>query len=151
MSDVPVGVFLSGGIDSSIVAAIAARKSSMRLQTFCVRFEDQEFDEGSHASLVARHIGTRHEEKWVRPDAIGTLPELVRHYDEPFGDPSALPTYYVCQAAAASGLKVCLSGDGGDELFGGYNRYEPEPEHDAHGPHTAVPPASHRPIRPSVA
>lgn len=124
MSDVPIGVFLSGGTDSSIVAAIAARKSSLPLQTFCVRFEDQEFDEGSHAALVARHIGTAHQERWVRPDAIRTLPHLVRHYDEPFGDPSALPTYYVCQAAAESKLKVCLSGDGGDELFGGYKRYE---------------------------
>ena len=122
MSDVPLGMFLSGGVDSSIVAAIAARKLSTPLQTFCVRFEDQGFDEGSHAALVARHIGARHEEKWVRPDAIATLPDLVRHYDEPFGDPSALPTYYVCQAGA-SRVKVCLSGDGGDELFGGYNRY----------------------------
>jgi asparagine synthase (glutamine-hydrolysing) len=123
MSDVPVGVFLSGGLDSSIVAAIAARKSPAPLRTFCVRFENQEFDEGSHASLIARHIGARHEEKWVKPDAVAILPDLVRHYDEPFGDPSALPTYYVCQAGANS-LKVCLSGDGGDELFAGYKRYD---------------------------
>jgi asparagine synthase (glutamine-hydrolysing) len=123
LSDVPIGMFLSGGVDSSIVAAIAARQATTPLQTFCVRFDDREFDEGSHASLVARHIGTRHEEKWVRPDAIAVLPDLVRHYDEPFGDPSALPTYYVCQAAAST-LKVCLSGDGGDELFAGYNRYD---------------------------
>jgi asparagine synthase (glutamine-hydrolysing) len=123
LSDVPVGVFLSGGVDSSIVAAIASRKSATPLQSFCVRFTDQEFDEGSHAALVARHIGSRHEESWVRPDAIEILPDLVRLYDEPFGDPSAVATYYVCKAAASS-LKVCLSGDGGDELFGGYNRYD---------------------------
>ena len=122
LSDVPVGMFLSGGVDSSIVAALAARHSSTPLQTFCVRFEEEGFDEGSHAALVARHIGARHEEKWVKPDAIAILPELVRHYDEPFGDPSAVPTYYVCKAAASS-VKVCLAGDGGDELFAGYNRY----------------------------
>lgn len=122
MSDVPVGVFLSGGVDSSIVAALAARKSATQLRTFCVRFGEREFDEGNHAALVARHLGTCHEETLVRPDAAAILPDLVRHYDEPFGDPSAVPTYYVSQAGA-SRMKVCLSGDGGDELFGGYNRY----------------------------
>ena len=122
MSDVPLGVFLSGGIDSSVVAALAARAAAEPLRTFCVRFAHETHDEGPFARAVAEHLGTRHEERTVRSDAIGILPELVRHYDEPFGDPSAVPTYYVAQAGARS-VKVCLSGDGGDELFGGYERY----------------------------
>jgi asparagine synthase (glutamine-hydrolysing) len=122
MSDVPVGVFLSGGIDSSIIAALAARKLREPLRTYSIRFEDAGYDEGPFARAVAVHLGAHHTEQTVRMDAVGLLPRLVRIYDEPFGDPAALPGYYLAQTAARH-VKVCLSGDGGDELFAGYNRY----------------------------
>jgi asparagine synthase (glutamine-hydrolysing) len=125
-SDVPVGVFLSGGMDSSVVTALMAEASSGPVRTFSIGFEDQAFDELPYARAVARHFGTDHQEEVVTLDAIGILPDLAVAYDEPFGDSSAVPTFRVAQLAAAN-LKVVLTGDGGDEAFGGYPRYLPGP------------------------
>jgi asparagine synthase (glutamine-hydrolysing) len=120
-SDVPVGAFLSGGIDSSLVVALAARQKP-GLQTFSVRIDELGFDESPYARLVARRFRTDHHEVKVDVPQLDELPMLVRQFDEPFADPSAVPTYYVTQAASRH-LKVCLSGDGGDELFAGYSQY----------------------------
>jgi asparagine synthase (glutamine-hydrolysing) len=121
VSDVPVAVLLSGGIDSSTVAVLAAAETSDVLRTFSVGFDERSFDERSDARLVASHVGSRHEEIVLRPD-----PDLVTRaigaFDEPFGDSSALPTYAVCELAGRH-VKVVLSGEGGDELFGGYHTY----------------------------
>ncbi|HYO10804.1 MAG TPA: asparagine synthase (glutamine-hydrolyzing) [Tepidisphaeraceae bacterium] len=124
ISDVPLGCFLSGGIDSSIVAA-AMKTSAPRGQdvlTFSIGFDDPRYDETRHAAEVARHLGTRHQQFTVRPDAAADLPKLARVFAEPFGDSSALPTHYLAREARRH-VKVALSGDGGDELFGGYDRY----------------------------
>jgi asparagine synthase (glutamine-hydrolysing) len=121
-SDVPVGVFLSGGMDSSIVTAVMAEASADPVRTFSIGFENQAYDELPYARAVARQFGTVHTEEVVGLDAIALLPELADHYDEPFGDPSAIPTFRVAQLAASQ-LKVVLTGDGGDECFGGYHRY----------------------------
>jgi asparagine synthase (glutamine-hydrolysing) len=122
VSDVPVGVLLSGGIDSSALAALAAEESSERVSTFSIGFEEASFDELAQARLVADRYGTDHHELVVRPDAVELLPRLVEAFDEPFADSSALPTYLVSELAAGS-VKVALSGEGGDELFGGYYTY----------------------------
>jgi asparagine synthase (glutamine-hydrolysing) len=122
VSDVPVGVLLSGGIDSSALAALAARESSYRVSTFSIGFEERAFNELDQARLVAEHYGTDHHELVVRPDAVELLPRLAEAFDEPFADSSALPTYLVSQLAAGT-VKVALSGEGGDELFGGYYTY----------------------------
>jgi len=121
-SDVPLGVFLSGGIDSSAVVALAAQETPGRLKTYSIGFEDADFDELSFARTVAERFGTEHHELVVRDDDISVLPRLAYHLDEPLADPSALPTYYVCREARRH-VTVCLSGDGGDEVFGGYERY----------------------------
>lgn len=122
-SDVPLGVFLSGGVDSSAVVALASQVSSNgRLKTYSVGFDSAEHDELRFARLVADRFGTDHEEIRVSDHDISVLPDLVYHLDEPFADPSALPTYYVCREARR-GVTVCLSGDGADEVFGGYGRY----------------------------
>jgi asparagine synthase (glutamine-hydrolysing) len=121
-SDVPVGVFLSGGMDSSVVTALMAELSNHPVRTYSIGFEERGFDELPYARAVARHFGTEHHEDVVRLDAIGLLPELADHYDEPFADSSAIPTYRVSEIAARD-LKVVLTGDGGDETFGGYERY----------------------------
>jgi asparagine synthase (glutamine-hydrolysing) len=123
VSDVPLGAFLSGGIDSSAVAAVASRRMDRRLSTFTMGFEDTEgFDERRYGRMVARHIGSDHHEYVVRPDAVDLVERLVWHYDQPFGDSSAIPTY--CLAAATrQEVTVALSGDGGDELFAGYERF----------------------------
>jgi asparagine synthase (glutamine-hydrolysing) len=121
-SDVPVGVFLSGGMDSSVVTALMAEESSQPVRTFSIGFENQEYDELPYARAVAGRYGTVHTEEIVRLDAIELLPELADHYDEPFADSSAVPTFRVSQLAARH-LKVVLTGDGGDESFGGYSRY----------------------------
>ncbi len=122
VSDVPVGVLLSGGIDSSALTALAAQESSEAVRTFSIGFEERSFDELGDARLVAQHYGTRHRELVLRPDAALLLPALAEAFDEPFADSSALPTYLISQLAAQD-VKVALSGEGGDELFGGYYTY----------------------------
>ena len=122
VSDVPVGVLLSGGIDSSALAALAAGETSEPVRTFSIGFEERSFDELADARLVAERYGTRHRELVLRPDAALLLPALADAFDEPFADSSALPTYLVAQLAAED-VKVALSGEGGDELFGGYYTY----------------------------
>jgi asparagine synthase (glutamine-hydrolysing) len=122
VSDVPVGVLLSGGIDSSALAALAAQETSEPVRTFSIGFEERSFDELSDARLVAERYGTHHRELVLRPDAALLLPALAEAFDEPFADSSALPTYLVSQLAAED-VKVALSGEGGDELFGGYYTY----------------------------
>jgi asparagine synthase (glutamine-hydrolysing) len=122
VADVPVGVLLSGGVDSGGITALAAAESTEPLKTFSIGFEESGFDELSRARLVAERFGTDHHELVVRPDAVELLPKLVEAFDEPFGDSSALPTYLVSELASGE-VKVALSGEGGDELFGGYYTY----------------------------
>ena len=122
VSDVPVGVLLSGGVDSAALTAMAAAESGYRVSTFSIGFEESSFDELGQARLVAERYGTDHHELVLRPDALELLPKLVEAFDEPFGDSSALPTYLVSKLAADT-VKVVLSGEGGDELFGGYYTY----------------------------
>jgi asparagine synthase (glutamine-hydrolysing) len=125
VSDVPLGAFLSGGIDSSLVVALMSQVSGARVKTFSIGFEQPEYDELAYARRVAEIFGTDHHEDVVRPDGVGVLERIVSHFDEPFGDTSALPTWYVSQLAARE-VTVVLSGDGGDEMFGGYGRYIPD-------------------------
>jgi asparagine synthase (glutamine-hydrolysing) len=125
MSEVPLGAFLSGGVDSSVVVGLMARASS-KVQTFSIGFDDPAYDELAYARVVAKHFGTDHHEFVVKPDALAILDNLISHFDEPFGDSSAIPTWYVSELARRH-VTVVLSGDGGDELFGGYDRYFPHP------------------------
>jgi len=123
VADVPIGILLSGGVDSGAVAASASRLVSGRLKTFTIGFEGPSFfDERAHARSVAEHLGTEHHEFLVRPDAAALVERLLHHYDEPFGDSSALPTYIVAREAR-SHVKVVLNGDGGDEVFAGYGQF----------------------------
>src|SRR5690242_15028976 len=122
VADVPVGVLLSGGVDSGGIAALASRHAGEPLRTFSIGFEEEGFNELSRARLVAERYATDHHELILRPDAVELLPKLVEAFDEPFGDSSALPTYIVSELAAGQ-VKTALSGEGGDELFGGYYTY----------------------------
>ena len=122
MSEVPLGAFLSGGIDSSTVVALMAEESSTPVKTFSIGFEEQDFSELHHARRVAERVGAEHHEFVVRPDAMEVLPTLVEHYGEPYADSSAIPTYYVARETRKH-VTVALNGDGGDECFAGYERY----------------------------
>ena len=121
-SDVPLGAFLSGGIDSTIIVGLMSKLAAEPVRTFCIGFPVGEFDETHYARAAAERFGTIHEEFQVRPDAMEVLPRLVWHYDEPFADSSAVPTWYVSQLTRQH-VTVALTGDGGDELFAGYPRY----------------------------
>jgi asparagine synthase (glutamine-hydrolysing) len=122
MSEVPLGAFLSGGIDSSAIVALMAQESSEKVKTFSIGFEEQDFSELHHARRVAEYVGSDHHEFIVRPDAMEILPTLVEHYGEPFADSSAIPSYYVSRETRKH-VTVALNGDGGDECFAGYERY----------------------------
>jgi asparagine synthase (glutamine-hydrolysing) len=121
-SEVPLGAFLSGGIDSSTVVWAMSRAQTRRVQTFSIGFNERSHDETPYARAIAERFGTDHHEEIVTPDGVAALPEVVRDFDEPFADPSAIPTWYLCKMARRQ-VTVCLSGDGGDELFAGYTRY----------------------------
>ncbi|MFZ1919712.1 MAG: asparagine synthase (glutamine-hydrolyzing) [Terriglobales bacterium] len=122
ISDVPLGAFLSGGTDSSTVVALMARASSGPVKTFSIGFKKDDFDETSYARVVAKAFGTEHHEMILEPDVVQTVEHLTSSLEEPFGDSSMLPTYYVSQMARQH-VTVALSGDGGDEIFAGYDRY----------------------------
>jgi len=123
VSDVPLGAFLSGGIDSSAIVAMMARIGGGMVKTFSIGFSARQYDETRYARMVAQRYATEHQELVIEPDAVRVLPRLVWHYGEPFADPSAIPTYYVSELARRK-VTVALSGDGGDECFLGYNRYK---------------------------
>jgi asparagine synthase (glutamine-hydrolysing) len=122
LSDVPLGAFLSGGLDSSIIVGLMSRLSSQPVKTFSIGFAEDDFSEVSYARLVAKHFNTQHQEFIVKPNAMEILPKLIWHYNEPFGDSSALPSYYVARETKRF-VTVALNGDGGDENFAGYLRY----------------------------
>lgn len=123
VSDVPLGAFLSGGVDSSIIVALMQQLSPRPVKTFSIRFAESEYDESDHARLVAKHLGTEHHEFLVEENSFEALPSLVWHFGEPFADASALPTWFVSKLTRQA-VTVALTGDGGDEVFCGYDRYK---------------------------
>jgi asparagine synthase (glutamine-hydrolysing) len=122
ISDVPLGAFLSGGIDSGTIVALMAQLGSGRVKTFSIGFEQKEYDELPYARMVAERYGTEHHEFVVRPDAVAIVPKLAWHYNEPYADSSAIPTYYLAEMTRRH-VTVALNGDAGDENFAGYDRY----------------------------
>lgn len=122
ISDVPSGLFLSGGIDSSAIAALMTQLTDQPVKTFSIRFTEKSHDESTFARLVAKYFRTDHHEYTLTPDIQKLLPEIVQHCDEPFADPSVVPTYYLSEMASQH-ITVALNGDGGDEVFAGYDRY----------------------------
>jgi asparagine synthase (glutamine-hydrolysing) len=122
ISEVPLGAFLSGGVDSSVVVALMAQESDKPVKTFSIGFEEQDYSELKYAKRVAEHLGAEYNEFIVRPNALDVLPTLVEHYGEPYADPSAIPTYYVSKETRKF-VTVALNGDGGDESFVGYERH----------------------------
>lgn len=122
VSDVPLGAFLSGGVDSTIIAGLMQQHSRQPVKTFSIGFDDPAFDETAYANLAARQLGTEHHSFRVEPKAWETIPALAETFDEPFADSSALPTWFVARETRAH-VTVALTGDAGDELFGGYDRY----------------------------
>ncbi|MGI8884640.1 MAG: asparagine synthase (glutamine-hydrolyzing), partial [Pyrinomonadaceae bacterium] len=122
IAEVPLGAFLSGGVDSSAIVALMAQESSKPVKTFSIGFEEQDFSELKYARRVAEHIGAEYNEFIVKPDALEVLPKLVEHYGEPYADSSAIPTYYVAKETRKF-VTVALNGDGGDESFAGYERH----------------------------
>lgn len=122
ISEVPLGAFLSGGVDSSTVVALMAQESSKPVKTFSIGFEEQDFSELKYARRVAEHVGAEYNEFIVKPDALEILPTLIEHYGEPYADASAIPTYYVSRETRKH-VTVALNGDGGDESFVGYERH----------------------------
>ncbi len=124
IADVPLGTFLSGGIDSSLITALLQAQSKRKVKTFTIGFEDEKFNEAPYSKEVAKFLETDHTEIYLTSkDVQNLIPKLNTIYSEPFADPSQIPTHLLCREVRNSGLKIALSGDGGDELFGGYNRY----------------------------
>jgi asparagine synthase (glutamine-hydrolysing) len=122
ISEVPLGAFLSGGVDSSMIVALMAQESTRPVKTFSIGFEEQDYSELKYARRVAEHVGAEYNEFIVRPNALEVLPTLVEHYGEPYADPSAIATYYVSRESRRH-VTVALNGDGGDESFVGYERH----------------------------
>ena len=122
ISDVPLGVFLSGGLDSSLIVAMMSKILDHPVKTFSIGIQDNKYNELPYARIVAKRFKTEHHEFIVKPDAVNILPKLIWHFDEPFGNPTALPTYYLSEMTREH-VKVALNGDGGDELFAGYEKY----------------------------